>query len=40
MNFILCVLLVYDENGSVQTRVMYKVFAQTHCHCKPTIHKG
>ena len=44
MNFNLCVLLVYNDNGSVQTlcitRVSYKVFAQTHCHYKPTIHKG
>ena len=47
MNFTLCVLLVYDDNGSVQTLnlhnaryVQYKVFAQIHCHYKPTIHKG
>ena len=41
MNFTLCVLLVYNDNGSVQTLcVMFKVFAQTHCHYKPTIHKG
>ena len=44
MNFTLCVLLVYNDNEYVQTlcikRVLYKVFAQTHCHYKPTIHKG
>ena len=44
MNFTLCVLLVYNDNGSVQTlctkranRALCKVFAQTHCHYKPTI---
>ena len=31
MNFILCVLLVHNDNGSV--------FTQTRCHYKPTIHK-
>ena len=40
MNFTLCILLVYNDNGSVQTlytqRALCKVFAQTHCHYKPT----
>ena len=46
MNFTFCVLLVYNDNGSVQTLCITrvsawcKVFAQTHCHYKPTIHKA
>ena len=49
MNVTHCVLLVYNDNRSVQTlctwralviRALCKVFAQTHCHYKPTIHKG
>ena len=43
VNFTLCVLLVYNDNGSVQTlcitHVIYKVFAQTHCRYKPTNNK-
>ena len=38
------ILLVYIDNGSVQTlcirRVMFKVFAQSNCQYKPKIHKG
>ena len=44
MNFTLCVLLVYNVNGSVpatlyitRQRALCKVFSQTHWHYKPTI---
>ena len=44
MNFTLCVFLVYNDNGFVQTlctvSALCKVFAQTHCNYKSTIHKG
>ena len=39
MKFTLCVLLVYNDNGFVQTLYITRVIALTRCHYKP-IHKG